>query len=136
MENEVVREHNESFRNIFGRLGKLETDMAQVMPWKERVDMDLYNHGQDGMKTILTKFVTEARTREDEHRKALRLITVVVLFLTLVVAWLAYMQTLHNIHSGLLFRPKVTHSSPPVLSEYDGHADISSRIAFYEENTQ
>lgn len=72
MENnaEMVKEHGRSLANIFGRLSGVENNMAEVMAWKSRVDMDLYNHGgPTGMKTMLTNFISKHEAREDERER-------------------------------------------------------------------
>jgi len=121
---EMVKEHGRNLSNIFGRLSEVETEMAEVMAWKERVDMDLYNHGKDGMKTILTKFIADHQAREDEHEKdrtrrdrqlniAIGAIGLVLTLLTLLVGWRTYLDTIHHVKDGDLKIPVISHSRPP-----------------------
>ena len=51
------------------RLRELEANMSELLPWKDRVDADLYNHGQDGLKTQFLKFMTRMSTIEIETEK-------------------------------------------------------------------
>jgi cation transport ATPase len=46
----------------------LEVQMGAVLAFKERVDQDLYNHGQDGLKTRFNEFMS--RVEEQEKTKA------------------------------------------------------------------
>ncbi len=130
---EMVKEHGRNLSNIFGRLSSVENEMAEVIAWKERVDMDLYNHGQDGMKTILTKFISDHEAREDEREKALAdhdrqlsealdtrdrrlnitigILGLVLMLLTLIVGWRTYLDTIHRIKEGDLKIRQIFHSS-------------------------
>lgn len=126
MENnaEMVKEHTRNLSNIFGRLSKTENEMAEVLAWKERVDMDLYNHGKDGMKTQLTKFISDHEAREDEREKErakrdrrmnlmLGVMGVIIALLTLVIGWKTYIDTMHHVKDGDLKIPSISHANPP-----------------------
>jgi hypothetical protein len=64
----------------------------------QRIDFDLYNHGQDGLKTQFQEYVAEQKGREAERDKehaanTLRL-NVIIAILTFLVALLAAAPTI------------------------------------------
>jgi hypothetical protein len=67
VEHQTVREYVERVAQIERRATDLERDMHKLIPWQERVDADLYNHGKDGLKTQFTSFVSEQRGKENER---------------------------------------------------------------------
>ncbi|MDE2107378.1 MAG: hypothetical protein KGL39_59835 [Patescibacteria group bacterium] len=121
----TVQQHTSQIEKLDGRLDKLEARMDQLLPWQERVDLDLYNHGREGIKTVLTTFVAEHRSAKEEReaqekRNAQRtnmLLTIAGIVATLLlvaVGWLAYLQTLHAAKNGLLNMPAISHSEQGV----------------------
>ena len=89
----------------------------------DRLDADMYNHGQDGLKTVFTRFVAESETRETERANALSqhnsrvsisiaIIGIVLAMLTLAVAWMAYIDTKDKVNKGLLKWPHITQVDP------------------------
>lgn len=132
---ETVKEHGRNLSNIFGRLSSMESEMAEVIAWKERVDLDLYNHGQDGMKTILTRFIADHQAREDERKRelakrekelnaalkkrerrtniAISILGLLLAALTLLVGWRTYLDTLHHVKDGDLKIPVISHAQMP-----------------------
>jgi hypothetical protein len=91
------------------RLRKVEVDMREVLSWKDGVDADLYNHGQDGLKTKFTKFMAEheatekARTtmaaaqeakQAERHKQNRERLNIAIGILLLIAAYLTLIQPL------------------------------------------
>ena len=87
----------------------------------DRLDSDMYNHGQDGLKTVFTRFVAESETRETERANALAqhnsrvsvsiaIIGIVLAILTLAVAWMAYVDTRDKVNKGMLKLPHISQT--------------------------
>ena len=51
------------------RIRELEEKVTQNITLLERLDADIYNHGRDGIKTILTKFIEEQTNYRDNREK-------------------------------------------------------------------
>jgi hypothetical protein len=50
----------------------LETKMATVLPMVERLDEEIFNHGKDGLKTVVLKHIEHVETLEAERDKSLK----------------------------------------------------------------
>ncbi len=85
----------------------------------DRLDADMYNHGQDGLKTVFTRFVADSQARADERdreterhnarmKSSMTLIGLVIAVLTLVMAWLTFIVTKQQVEKGLLKIPQIT----------------------------
>jgi biopolymer transport protein ExbB/TolQ len=90
---------DERLRRFDERLRGLEEGMSEVMSWKDRADADLYNHGQDGLKTKFTKFMAEHETNEkarkameatqrEQHRQNRERMNIIIGLLIMLAAYL------------------------------------------------
>ena len=116
-----ARGYEKKFENIYGRISVLEGKMVAAESLLDRLDADMYNHGQDGLKTVFTRFVADSQARADERDKAtqrhnsrmttmISIIGVVIAMLTLIVAWLTFAFTKQQVEKGLLKIPQITLS--------------------------
>lgn len=120
----MVNRHEKLFDRIESRISALEGKMVAAESLLDRLDSDMYNHGQDGLKTVFTRFVAESETRETERANALAqhnssvslrigVIGIVLALLTLAVAWMAYVDTRDKVDKGLLRLPHISHAEQP-----------------------
>ena len=63
----LIQRHDARFVRIEQSVAILESRMTAAEVIVDRLDEDIYNHGQDGLKTQFTEFLTEYRTRSDER---------------------------------------------------------------------
>jgi hypothetical protein len=134
---EMIREHRQQISNLFGRVNGLENSMASTLEWKDRVDMDLYNHGQDGMKTQLTKFMTDHAVRENERDKRdkrlntrLAIIGAIATVLTLILAYKTYIDTVYHVRNGDIKIPYFSFYAPrenAYTQQYSAGAQFTRR---------
>ena len=68
----LISEHAQRFQRIEGDVSELKEQMATTTATVDRIDGDLYNHGQDGLKTQFIRFMAESKTREEERDRAQR----------------------------------------------------------------
>ena len=122
----IVTRHEGRFERLETRVNALDGRVDVMEAFMGRVDADLYNHGQDGLKTLFVRFVTESRTRDSEREKALKrhnhtvatLLTVfgiLVAVLTMVIAWQTYVDTHDKMQKGLLKLPFISSSEQPEM---------------------
>ena len=86
------------------KLATLENEMAVVLEFKERIDGDFYNHGEDGVKTQWTKFISVYNEREDKRDKAWRN------FRWSVMAFLALLTIFSATYVGLKANDQIQHN--------------------------
>jgi hypothetical protein len=85
-----------------------------------RVDADLYNHGKDGMKTVLASLVTAQATREaledKRHRQNRDRLNIIIGILLLIATYITLAATLKKDGKSSLDPHKIFHSeSQPAL---------------------
>jgi hypothetical protein len=118
-------EHVESagrrFEKIEDRLSAVEGKVAQREALIERLDADFYNHGRDGMKTVLSNFITRIDTekqmekdqRNHEHRintRKLNLLMAVATTGLLLIAVLTLFLTYETSKHSQLDPAKIFHA--------------------------
>ena len=91
----LIREHSQRFTNIENRLERIEARMNQIITLANRLDEDIYNHGQDGLKTQFVKFMIDHQATERAHKDHQRKSTVLMrwilgLIIALICAIIAH----------------------------------------------
>jgi hypothetical protein len=120
----LIKEHGSRFdrqeeelRRLRDKLNTLENVMNQFSPLIDRMDADIYNHGQDGLKTRFDKFMA---VQEDRHKQntakfnyVIALLTVLCAILGVIIAWKGLSHTSQLVtdpfHSGI---PLIALSEP------------------------
>ncbi len=132
---------------IFSKLNALEIQVGKHTESLERINMDLYNHGRDGMKTILTQHIAKGDEREiDRLRKEeeerlrmaseeaakekrhdaqarkqtlrLNVIAVIVAVMGLILACLTYVTGVRQVKAGNLVLPTISHASEKLFDAF------------------
>lgn len=107
----LIREHSGRFErlekensDLRERIGELEATMNQISPLISRMDADLYNHGQEGLKTKFVKFMADdeatKRTQKEMHKAntarlnwVIALLSLLCAILMVLIAWRGMTKT-------------------------------------------
>lgn len=102
MENEGVRRLGE----MELRIGRMEVEMGTAIVKVQRLNDDMYNHGTDGLKTKVEKFIAREDERWDNIGSAIKALAwsfgVILAALTLAVGFLTYLEANRQLKSGML----------------------------------
>ena len=132
----MQHEHARRFEKIETQVGGLEKDMVALEEFRDRVDEDLYNHGKNGMKTILTEFVAAHKATQEERKRSesqFRFwLTTVLAILTVAVAIIGVLEANRQAEHGWIRLPTIHAQSDlsPVYASSKG----SKQIAIKEDN--
>ncbi len=65
-----VERHENEFTRIWQHVGALGNRMTAVEGTVDRLDEDFYNHGREGLKTVITSFMASFKTHvENQERR-------------------------------------------------------------------
>lgn len=98
------------------QLTELREKMVKIIAFQERIDADFYNHGKEGLKTVVTEFIADHKARDDERKRSddrfRWTLTLILGILTLAITAIGVLQVNQQLKTGILFRPKTSLSDP------------------------
>ena len=109
MENEGMRRLGE----MELRIGRMEVEMGTVTAGLQRLNEDMYNHGRDGVKSTLDKFIAESRATQAERDRNDRtwrwFVGIMITILAAVASIWVALDANRQLKSGMLgVTPQVT----------------------------